>query len=164
MKALFIGRFQPFHLGHLEVVKNGLDQFDFIYIGIGSSQESNTNDNPFSYSERKEMISWVLEAEKISSFEIIPIPDIFDPPRWVDHVFSFIDDFSVVITNNGLTEGLFKEKGYRINTPGFFHKESYSGKKIRELIRNDEPWQDLVHPKIVSYLKGIKGEQRMKGE
>jgi len=56
MKALFIGRFQPFHKGHLLFLKSIYTQYDKIIIGIGSSQYSNSLDNPFSYDERKMMI------------------------------------------------------------------------------------------------------------
>lgn len=45
--ALFVGRFQPFHLGHLKVIKDILKKNDFIVIAIGSSDEKNTDKNPF---------------------------------------------------------------------------------------------------------------------
>jgi len=40
--ALIIGRFQPFHLGHLLLIKEAAKEADIIVIGIGSSQESRT--------------------------------------------------------------------------------------------------------------------------
>ncbi|MEM0023032.1 MAG: adenylyltransferase/cytidyltransferase family protein, partial [Archaeoglobaceae archaeon] len=47
MRALFIGRFQPYHLGHHEVVKKILEEVDELIIGIGSAQESHSLENPF---------------------------------------------------------------------------------------------------------------------
>ena len=38
MAAAMIGRFQPFHLGHLELVRQILDENEEIIILIGSSQ------------------------------------------------------------------------------------------------------------------------------
>ncbi|MCQ4350098.1 MAG: adenylyltransferase/cytidyltransferase family protein, partial [Sulfolobales archaeon] len=59
-RALFPGRFQPIHLGHIEVIKWTLEKFDEIIIVIGSSQESHTIMNPFSAGERIEMIRKAL--------------------------------------------------------------------------------------------------------
>ena len=41
MNGFLIGRFQPFHLGHVEAVKFALSNVDYLYIGIGSSNKSN---------------------------------------------------------------------------------------------------------------------------
>ena len=41
MNGFLIGRFQPFHLGHLEAVKFALSNVNHLYIGIGSSNKSN---------------------------------------------------------------------------------------------------------------------------
>ena len=57
-KALFIGRFQPFHQGHLDAIKQISE--DEIIIGIGSSQYSKTDDNPYSFEERQKMIEKTL--------------------------------------------------------------------------------------------------------
>jgi len=54
MIALFIGRFQPFHSGHLDAIKQISEEE--IIIGIGSSQYSKTEENPYSFEERKKMI------------------------------------------------------------------------------------------------------------
>ena len=54
--ALFIGRFQPFHKAHLQDIKAILKECDEVIIAIGSSQHSDTKDNPFSVAERIEMI------------------------------------------------------------------------------------------------------------
>ena len=41
MNGLLIGRFQPFHLGHLDAVLFGLSRTENLFIGIGSSNKSN---------------------------------------------------------------------------------------------------------------------------
>ena len=66
-RAIFIGRFQPFHNGHLFVAKKLAEKFDSIIIVIGSSQEKGTLENPFSYNERKKMIADVLNKNKIKN-------------------------------------------------------------------------------------------------
>src|SRR3970040_1541422 len=51
-RALWIGRFQPFHLGHLSMAKRILAEVDELVIGIGSAQYSHTPENPFTAGER----------------------------------------------------------------------------------------------------------------
>ena len=54
--GLYIGRFQPFHMGHLSIVKRALKECDTLVIAIGSSQENRTKKNPFTFEERKAFI------------------------------------------------------------------------------------------------------------
>ena len=59
---IIIGRFQPFHNGHLELVLKALEDYtDDLIIFIGSAQKSRTNRNPFTYFERSVMIREVLQ-------------------------------------------------------------------------------------------------------
>jgi len=60
--GLFIGRFQPFHLGHLSDIKDALKEVDELVIAIGSSQHSGTKENPFSTEERIKMIEDTCES------------------------------------------------------------------------------------------------------
>ena len=39
MIGFLIGRFQPFHLGHLEAIKFALSKAEHLHIGIGSSNK-----------------------------------------------------------------------------------------------------------------------------
>jgi len=162
MKALFIGRFQPFHKGHLLLMQSISNEYKEIIIGIGSSQYRNTSDNPFSEDERKKMIKKSLENIGMRNYKIVLIPDIHNPPKWVSHVLSIVSDFDVVISNNAFTKQLFAEKGFVVKTTPYFEKERYSGKEIRRRIRNDEDWEDLVPAAVVKIIKDIDGVQRIK--
>jgi len=162
MKVLFIGRFQPFHNGHLNVIKKISKKFSDIIIGVGSSQYKDTMDNPFSSDERIKMITKTLEKNKIKNFKIVLIPDIHNPPKWVDHVLSIISDFNVVLTNNSFTKSLFLEKGYKVEKTPLFNKEEFSGKNIRKRIINNEPWENLIPSEVEKVIKEINGVERLK--
>ena len=162
MKALFIGRFQPFHKGHFETIKNISKIYDQIIIGIGSSQYGHISENPFTSEERIEMINKTLDRNDIKNYKIILIPDIHNPPKWVDHVKSIIKDFDVIITNNLFTKSLFLEKKYEVIETPLYKKEIYSGKVIREKIKNGEQWEDLVPEEVERYIKRINGINRLK--
>jgi nicotinamide-nucleotide adenylyltransferase len=161
MNALFIGRFQPFHKGHLKVLQNASKNFDKIIIGIGSSQYSHTKDNPFTADERKLMVEKSLRKLGINNFKIILIPDIHNPPKWVDHVLSIFTDFDVVITNNSLTKSLFSEKGYSIEKTPLYDKKYFSGNEIRRRILKGEQWEHLVPEEVYKLITEFNGTQRL---
>ena len=162
MKALFVGRFQPFHNGHLRVLKTVYKDFDEIIIGIGSSQYSNTLENPFTAEERKEMIEKTLDREGIKNYKIYFIPDIHNYPKWVSHVESIVPKFDVVISNNLLTSKLFSEKGYIVRNTPLFEREKYSGREIRRRMLEGREWKNLVPKQVVDIIEKIKGVERIK--
>jgi nicotinamide-nucleotide adenylyltransferase len=162
MKALFIGRFQPFHNGHLRVVQSLSSKYDELIIGIGSSQDRETVENPFSEEERVWMITHSLDAAGIHNYRIIAIPDIHDPPRWVAHVRALVPDFDVAIANNPFTKGLFVKKGYPVEGTPSFEGSRFSGKEIRRRMLHDEPWDDLVPDAVRNIIQDIDGVQRIK--
>ena len=152
-RALFIGRFQPFHNGHLAVVKNILKSFDEIIIGIGSSQEKNTLKNPFSYNERKEMISKTLKNNKIKTFKIFPVPDLYDDAKWVNYIIKNLPKFDAAFSGNEWTIRCFnkhKIKSFKIKLV-----KGISSTKIRELIRKNKKWEKLVPKETAIAVKKI---------
>ena len=54
MNGLLIGRFQPFHLGHLDAIKFALSKVDKIWLGIGSSNKTPGKENPIHCSRKRE--------------------------------------------------------------------------------------------------------------
>ena len=70
--GILVGRFQTFHKGHQDVIDKALRLCETVGVFIGSSQESGTNKNPFSYEMRRKML------EKIygDAVRIYPLPDI----------------------------------------------------------------------------------------
>ncbi|NTV27538.1 MAG: adenylyltransferase/cytidyltransferase family protein, partial [Methanothrix sp.] len=62
MRGLYIGRFQPYHLGHQAVLDRIAEEMEEIVIVIGSAQESHTSENPFTAGERMDMIYAALKA------------------------------------------------------------------------------------------------------
>ena len=158
--ALFIGRFQPFHNAHLLDINLALKECDKIIIAIGSSQESDTKENPFSYEERGEMIERTLKAEGISDYEIVAVPDINDDDKWVDHVKKIVPKFDVAYTGNDNTEELFKKAGCKVKKVKLI--EGINGITIRDNIIKDKEWQNLVSSETLKVIQRIKGVERIK--
>jgi nicotinamide-nucleotide adenylyltransferase len=162
MRALIIGRFQPFHLGHLNVIKKITEECDAIIISIGSAQYSHTLENPFTAGERYLMLSKTLEKEKILNYYIVPVEDVNRYDVWVSHVEALVPPFDVVYTNNPLTKRLFLEKGYRIKGMPMYDRTIYSGREIRKKMWRDENWGKLVPEQVAEVINEIDGVKRLK--
>jgi nicotinamide-nucleotide adenylyltransferase len=161
MKALFIGRFQPFHNGHLQVIQSIAATYDEIIIGIGSAQYSHTLENPFTAEERKQMIQETLTVYHIHNYSIIEIPDINNLKKWVTYVSSRIPSFNVVISNSELTQQLFSEKGYLVKGTPSFDRTHLSGYEIRKRIKENNPWESFVPQPVIHIIKKINGVKRI---
>lgn len=84
---VFIGRFEPFHNGHLNVVKQALGLSDRVLILIGSANQPRTPKNPFTYEERKEMIEFSLEKKYRHRVVIAPLHDrLYNEEQWLSDV------------------------------------------------------------------------------
>ena len=159
-RALFIGRFQPFHNGHLAVVNDILKNFDEVIIGIGSSQEKNTFENPFSYNERKKMISNTLKNFKIKNFKIFPIPDLYDDVKWISYILKNLPKFEMAYSGNEWTIRCFKK--HKIKSKKIKLLKGINSTKIRKLMAQNKNWENLVPKEISGYINKIKGMGRIR--
>jgi bifunctional NMN adenylyltransferase/nudix hydrolase len=73
--CVFIGRFQPFHNAHLEIVKNALDEAEKVIIVVGSHRRARSLANPWTYEERVKMIRSALPSGCQDRVIIVPARD-----------------------------------------------------------------------------------------
>ena len=151
--ALFVGRFQPFHKGHLEVIKMILQEYDEVLIVIGSTQYSRTQDNPYTAEEREEMIKKTMDSEGIVNYRIYKIEDIHDDEKWVDYAVKQLPKFEIVYCGEGLTKALFRKANYKVIE--LKRINSISSTDIRERIKKGIGWEFLVPKPAEDIMKFI---------
>ena len=163
-RALFVGRFQPFHFGHLHAVKIILEESEELVIVVGSAQMSHEPDNPFTAGERIEMIRRALDAAGIAParYMLIPIPDAPAHRVWVSQVESQTPRFDVVYTNQPLTRRLLVEAGYDVHGIDMHKRDQYEATEIRHRILAGEDWRALVPEEVHKYVLEIDGEGRIR--
>lgn len=91
--GVLIGRFQPFHVAHLELVHFGLRQAQTLVIGVGSSNQSPDTRNPWSFDERQAMVRSCLTVEENQRVKFARLEDYYyNNLRWVAGVQKAISD------------------------------------------------------------------------
>ena len=163
-RGLFVGRFQPFHLGHLAAIKDVLKEVDELVIVIGSAQCSHNLNNPFTAGERLIMVRKALEEAGMdySRVWVVPVPDVHLHMMWVSAVEGYTPSFSVVYSNEPLTRRLFIEAKYRVKSIRFHERKLYSSTEIRERMLKGESWEKLVPKGVAAFIKEIDGVNRLR--
>jgi nicotinamide-nucleotide adenylyltransferase len=161
---VLIGRFQPFHRGHLTVVKaiRAARPDDPLLLGIGSAEESYTWKNPFTAGERFEMIVRAVDEAEVDNVEVVPVVDIRRHSLWVRHLESLLPPFDRVYTNNPLTELLFARAGYDVQRPLLIDRRRFEGARVRERLASGRGWKPLVPPAVARYLETIGAPARLR--
>ena len=163
--GLLIGRFQPFHLGHMTTIKFALNYVEELTVVIGSAQKSHEIRHPFTAGERIQMIRNSLNADKdidTKAILLIPVPDVNIHSLWTHQIDILVPKYGVVFTNDSFTTLLFEERGIRVIQPKLHRREELSATEIRSRIANNGDWRKLVTPQTMEVIESISGVQRIK--
>lgn len=161
MDGLLIGRFQPFHLGHLEALKYALTKVDKLWIGLGSSNKPLQKNNPFSAEERKIMILDSVDDSIKKRIEIYFIPDVENHIKWIELIATIVPKFDVIFTNDELTRHLYDKKNIQVLPIPFSQRDTLSGTNIRDRIQSDQKWENLVPKGTKNFLNSINVKDRL---
>lgn len=149
-KAVFVGRFQPFHKGHLSAVLALLKKYSVI-ICIGSAEASRTNKNPFTAPERERLIRASLRAAGARGAEIIKLKDSHSDKKWAEALLRKTGPVQAAATGNSLVSGPLRQAGVKIIP--IKKKYKISATKIRALMRAGKSWEKFVPKAEVPILK-----------
>lgn len=138
MKAAFIGRFQPLHLGHQKVIEECSSEHEACIV-IGSAEKSREKENPLTVEERKTLIN-----ECFPDLPVFLLPDNPSDETWCKNLEQKTD-CEAVITQNKETENAVKENSdLEIIHQEFHQRDMYSGTEVRRRIRSGAEWRYLV--------------------
>lgn len=158
-----MGRFQPFHLGHLDLVKQILDECDEVIIAITSSQFNYLEKDPFTAGERIEMIHNSLKESDVdlSCCILVAIENQFNIATWASYLKISLPHFDRVYSGNDYVKMLLADSTINVVTPKFLNRTTYNATRIRSMIISGDNWQSLVPNAVVKFLKKINGKNRL---
>ncbi len=161
-RALFLGRFQPFHNGHEAVIRKIAADVDELIIAVGSAQYSHTLRDPFTAGERIMMITQTLKDLPITLY-VLPVEDIEQNALYVAHIKRLTPPFDLVYSNNPLVIRLFEEAGVPVRRMPPVNRERFWGTKIRELmLAGDDRWRQYVPKAVARVIDEIDGIGRLR--
>jgi len=162
MNGLLIGRFQPFHLGHLEALQFALSKVDKLWIGLGSSNKPVQKNNPFSAEERKQMILSSIDDTMKEKISIYFIPDLDNHVKWIEKIDTIVPKFDIIFSNDELTKHLYSKRSVQVIAIPFLNRNTLSGTNIRDLIISDQKWDNLVPQGTRNFLKNTSAKEHLK--
>jgi len=164
-RAIYPGRFQPIHWGHISVIRWALQQVDELIVAVGTAQESHTVVNPFTSGERVVMIREALKevGVELGRVYIIPVPDILMNSVWPYYVQMYVPKFQYGVARNPLVLRLFKDAGLKVLIPPPYDRVKYSSTRIRKMIlAGSDEWRDLVPKSVASFIDEVRGAERLR--
>ncbi|MBI4226030.1 adenylyltransferase/cytidyltransferase family protein [Candidatus Roizmanbacteria bacterium] len=153
--GFLIGRFQPFHKGHLHLIKRSFRYIDTMVIGVGSVGKVD-KDNFLTYEQRKEILQKVIAKErwKDKIGKVVPLKDFYNDKLWLNNSVKLAGKIDLVIGNNEWTNRIFEAAGFPILRLGFYKRYLYEGIKIRKLMKAQQRWENRVPGYIIPLIHG----------
>jgi len=155
-KVVFVGRFQPFHNGHLEAIRWILKQVGEVSIVIGSMQEYGQINNPLDFKERKEIVEMALKVAGIKNYKIFGLPDFRNNAAWSKkllEITGFAAGQAVLVSLNDWARESAREIGIEVaNHPVFC--DNLTATQVRDTMKAGFVWDNLVPVCVAKYLKG----------
>jgi cytidyltransferase-like protein len=169
-RGMIHGRFQPFHLGHLEYLRGAAERSDEIFVGITNPDPLRVRpepsdplrhlpeSNPYTYVERLLMVKAAaadagIRAERL---HVIPFP-VNEPELWPPYVPRDVVHYIRLFSDWGGTKlDRLREAGYEVVVLDEGAEKEISGADVREALRSGGDWEPLVPPGVAAVLKRLE--------
>ena len=166
-RGMIHGRFQPFHLGHLEYLRGAASRCEEVFVGITNPDRERIKpeaadplrhlpeSNPFTYVERLLMVKAAaadagIEAERL---HVIPFP-VNEPELWDAYVPGDVVQFIRLFSDWGGTKlDRLRAAGYQVVVLDEGSAKEISGADVREALSAGGDWEHLVPPGVAALLK-----------
>ncbi len=152
--AVYPGSFDPFTMGHLDILKKALPLFDKIYIGVLNNPAKKA---AFTIEEKIEIINKILEAEHIENVEVCAFGGLtvdFCEEKGANYIIrglrsvtDFEYEFQLRAVNRHMSQN--------IDTMFFMSSVKYSylsSSIVREMAENGADIATFVHPATLDMI------------
>jgi nicotinamide-nucleotide adenylyltransferase/phosphinothricin biosynthesis protein PhpF len=164
------GRFQPFHLGHLEYLRGAAERCDELFVGITNPDPTRirpeTSDparhlsesNPWTYAERLLMVKagardLGLDLERV---HVIPFP-VNEPELWPAYVPDGVIQYLRLFSEWGGTKlERLQGAGYEVVVLDRGASKEISGADVRDALRDGGEWEPLVPPGVAKVIRELE--------
>jgi nicotinamide-nucleotide adenylyltransferase len=165
-RGMIHGRFQPFHVGHLEYLRGAAAHSDEVWVGITNPDPTRVKpepadplrhlpeSNPYSYAERLLMVE--AAAEDVDAVvRVIPFP-VNEPELWAAYVPAGVTQYIRHFSDWGGTKiERFRTAGYEVVVLDEGAEKEVSGADVRRAMRDGGEWRALVPAGVARVIDGL---------
>jgi nicotinamide-nucleotide adenylyltransferase len=169
-RGMIHGRFQPFHLGHLEYLRGAAERCDEVFVGITNPDPTRIRpepsdparhlpeSNPWTYAERLLMVKAAardlgLDLERV---HVIPFP-VNEPELWPAYVPDGVTQYLRLFSEWGGTKlERLQGAGYEVVVLDRGASKEISGADVRAALREDGEWEPLVPPGVAHVIRELE--------
>jgi cytidyltransferase-like protein len=169
-RGMIHGRFQPFHLGHLEYLRGAAAESDEVFVGITNPDPTRIKpepsdpirhlpeSNPWSYAERLLMVKAAgadlgLDPTRL---HVIPFP-VNEPELWPAYVPDGVTQYLRLFSEWGGTKlERFRAAGYDVVILDEGVEKAISGADVREALQEGGDWESLVPSGVARVIRELE--------
>lgn len=157
MRGLVVGRFQPLHNGHVQLIKLAREQCGTVVVAVGSTNAKPSLRNPLNFEERRAILQAVFPG-----IAVYDVPDVHEREAWVAHLLAITGPVDRVYGNDENSQSLFEAAHIEVARPGLVERDAWEGTAIRaQMAAGDEGWRKLVPKEIVPLLEKWDAPRRL---
>lgn len=165
MLGVVIGRFQPFHNSHKDLVDYALANSEKVLIIVGSSFRSLLPRNPFTFEERRGVIRKIYP-----NIHIKPCEDYISDEAWAKEITSIIKEYTskleeVCIYGDPVDNEYNRNSlnGVAYNYQDYTSELGIRASEVRSIVYNSYhpqsiAWEHLVPPETKEFLNGVDAD------
>jgi nicotinamide-nucleotide adenylyltransferase len=169
-RGMIHGRFQPFHLGHLEYLRGAAERSDEIFVGITNPDPARIKpepsdpvrhlpeSNPWSYAERLLMVKAAardLDLD-LARVHVIPFP-VNEPELWPAYVPDGVTQYIRLFSDWGGTKiARMRAAGYEVVVLDEGAEKEVAGADVRARMRQGLDWEHLVSPGVADVIRTLE--------
>ena len=164
------GRFQPFHLGHVEYLRGAAERSDEVFVGITNPDPARIKpepadphrhlpeSNPWTYAERLLMVKAAATdiGLDMSKVHVIPFP-VNEPELWHAYVPDGVTQYIRLFSDWGGTKlDRLRDAGYGVVVLDEGAEKGVSGADVRAAMREGGDWESLVPSGVARVIRSLE--------
>jgi cytidyltransferase-like protein len=164
------GRFQPFHLGHLEYLRGAAARSEEVFVGITNPDPTRVKpepsdparhlpeSNPWTYADRMLMVKAAALDLELDLARVHPIPfPVNEPELWHAYVPEDVTQYLRLFSDWGGTKlERMRGAGYEVEILDEGAEKEISGTDVREAMRAGGDWESLVPSGVARVIKSLE--------
>ena len=168
-RGMIHGRFQPFHLGHLDYLRGAAERSDEVFVGITNPDPARIKpeasdplrhlpeSNPWSYAERLLMVKAAAHGAglDLARVHVIPFP-VNEPEVWPAYVPDGVTQYLRLFSEWGGTKlERLRDAGYDVVVLDEGAEKEISGADVREALRDGGDWESFVPAGVARVIRSL---------